>query len=373
MTDFFLKDIYNKQFLKTFNNLMLKVFPEFDAKAFTKKVFDKDWEARELKERMRHITVLLQEFLPSNYKRATSILKKLTKELQKANTDDREDLSFPCMFLPDFVEQYGLDDYDTSIKAIEAITQFTSAEFAVRPFIKKYPDKMMAQMLAWADHKNEWVRRLASEGSRPRLPWGMALGDFKKDPTPVLPILEKLKNDSSETVRRSVANNLNDISKDNPELVLKIGKKWIGKTPEMDWVVKHASRTLLKQGNTDAMLLFGFGDPKNVTIADLAIVPNTIKIGDKAEFSFTISIKGKKDLKLRLEYAIYFVKANGSLSKKVFQISERVFQAGSTETIRKQQHFKQLSTRKHYPGTHQLGVSVNGRELERIEFDLIQD
>ena len=370
MADYQLKNVFfNENFIKEFSEIFINIHPSFDKKIFIKQVLDKDWEDRELKERMRHISLMLHKHLPKEFKKAAKLLKNLTSYLLKEKPV--KDLSFEYMFLPDYIEIFGQEDVDSSINAIEKITQYTSAEFAVRPFIQNHPKKMMAQMQKWTDHKNKWVRRLATEGCRPRLPWGMALGDFKKDPKPVIKILEKLKNDPAETVRRSVANNLNDVSKDHPELALKLGKKWFGKDENVDWVVKHGLRTLLKQGNVDAMLLFGFADPADIIISDLKMEPQQIKIGDGGTFSFHLNIKSKKDVKLRLEYFIYFVKSNGKLSKKIFQIKEKIQAAGLQEFINKKQHFKNLTTRKHYVGEHKLSIVVNGVEKAFTTFELV--
>jgi 3-methyladenine DNA glycosylase AlkC len=158
-----------------------------------------------------------------------------------------EDGGLVYIFLPDYIEQYGLEDFESSVKAIENVTRFVSCEFAVRPFILKYGGTMMKKMRTWSLHKSYHVRRLSSEGSRPRLPWAISIPELKKDPSPILPILENLKNDPSEWVRRSVANNLNDIAKDHPGLVIELARKWKGISRETDAIIKHGSRTLLKK------------------------------------------------------------------------------------------------------------------------------
>ncbi|MCL4124183.1 UNVERIFIED_CONTAM: hypothetical protein GTU68_010346 [Idotea baltica] len=279
---------------------------------------------------------------------------------------------FEFMFYADFVEVYGLNSYETSVEAMEEITQFASCEFAVRQFIIKYPQKMLTQLLQWSKHKNEHIRRLASEGSRPRLPWAIALPDFKNNPKPILPILENLKNDESLYVRRSVANNLNDIAKDNPDVVINIAHKWHGNNEETNWLVKHACRTLLKQGNTQLMLLFGFGSVEDIAVEEFKIITPSVKIGDVLSFSFQLKNNAKTPLKIRLEYAIYYLKANGLLSKKVFKISEKQYSQNSTSLITKKQSFKVISTRKFYEGMHQVSVIVNGKEFEKLDFQLCE-
>jgi 3-methyladenine DNA glycosylase AlkC len=278
-------------------------------------------------------------------------------------------LQFMC--LPDYVERYGIEDLETSEKVFEHLTAFASCEFAVRPFLVRYPEKMIKKMVAWSKHPNEHVRRLASEGSRPRLPWAMALPAFKKDPTPVLPILENLKNDESEYVRRSVANNLNDIAKDNPQITLKTCYRWFGETRDTDRLVKHACRTLLKAGNTEALQLFGYGDPQNFEISGFEIETPVVRFGEELRFSFRVKNTVKTTALVRLEYGMHFMKANGSLSKKIFKISEKQIDAKSQHHVNRKQSFRPISTRKYYPGRHEISVIINGEEKARKTFELL--
>ncbi len=220
-----------------------------------------------------------------------------------------------------------------------------------RTFLIRYGDQMMQQMYVWTKHPHPMVRRLASEGSRPRLPWAMAIPILKHDPTPLLPILETLKNDPSETVRRSVANNLNDIAKDHPDFVLNIMDNWRGISAETDWVIRHGSRTLLKRANSKALQSFGFQEVTPVEVFDLTIKSNTLSLGDTLTFSFSIkNLSDTEGCKLRLEYGIDYMKSNGKTSRKIFQISETTLEQGQTRSFRRQQSFKNLTTRKHYTG-----------------------
>ncbi len=191
--------------LNTFADLVAETFSGFDKAKFLRLINDKQWKSRELKEKMRHTTVCLHETLPDNFREALDSLRKIAPGVK----------GFEGMVLPDYVEVYGQDDWDASLPALGLFTKYASSEFAIRPFLDKDPDRAMVWMLSLAEDDDERVRRFASEGCRPRLPWAMALPKFKKDPSPILPVLEKLKDDTSEFVRRSVANNLNDISKDN--------------------------------------------------------------------------------------------------------------------------------------------------------------
>ncbi|MCK5346120.1 MAG: DNA alkylation repair protein, partial [Candidatus Heimdallarchaeota archaeon] len=217
------------------------------------------------------------------------------------------------------------------------------------------------------DDKNDSVRRLSTEGCRPRLPWAMALQKFKKDPSPVIPILEKLIDDDSEMVRRSVANNINDISKDNPDIALDLCEKWHGKSDNVNKVVKHACRDLLKSGNKRAMMLFGFEEPSHIQIDGVKLEKKSLRIGDDMQFVFNMKVSGKSKSKIRLEYVVYYMKATGKLSKKVFQIKEAEFEPGINKISRKRS-LADHSTRKHYPGIHRIAIIANGVEKASTEF-----
>ena len=227
---------------------------------------------------------------------------------------------------------------------------------------------MMAQMVAWSKHENELVRRLACEGCRPALPWAPAINSFKKDPTPILPILEQLKGDPSLHVRKSVANNLNDISKTHPDLVVKIAKEWYGKNEYTDWIVKHGCRTLLKKGNRDALAIFELHDVTSIDVENFTLWPASISINEDIVFSFSIS--AKEAAKARLEYGIDFVKSNGKRNRKIFKISEVSLKENEKRFYLKKHSFADASTRKHYPGIHTITLIVNGMERGKFDFKI---
>jgi 3-methyladenine DNA glycosylase AlkC len=363
-----LKDLYSPEFYERFSVVLEKLIPDFDPQVFQKLIFDETWESRELKDRMWHTSQVLHRFFPKDFKKSGQLIIELVDTLV---ADGFTDAGLQFMCLPDYVERYGVDDLETSLEVFEHLTAFASCEFAVRPFIVHYPEKMIKKMVDWSKHPNEHVRRLASEGSRPRLPWAMALPKFKKDPMPVLPILENLKNDESEYVRRSVANNLNDIAKDNPRITLEVCQRWFGETNETDRLVKHACRTLLKAGNTEALQLFGYGDPEHFVISNFQVETPEVQFGEEMIFSFQVSNIAKISQLVRLEYGMYFMKANGNLSKKVFKISEKPIDAGSRHLVTRKQSFKPISTRKYYPGRHEVSIIINGEEKARKNFELL--
>lgn len=363
-----LKHIYNDRFFHKFLGSMVKVVPNFDMSRFMETIYDYEWEQRELKQRMRHISLTLNEYLPGNYSDKLEII---LKSIPQLIHDGFKADNLEFMFYPDYVEVFGLEEPEISIPAFEEITQYVSCEFAVRPFLIQYPDKMILQMKKWAAHSHASVRRLASEGCRPRLPWAMALPFLKQDPEPILPILEALKSDPSEYVRRSVANNLNDISKDHPLTVISIAKTWQGKSKETDKLIKHACRTLLKQGDSEVMQLFGFGSTAHISIADFTVHTPQVQIGDYLEFSFKLKNNDTCNALIRLEYGVYYQKANGSLSRKVYKISEKEYAPQSETSITRKQSFKLITTRKFHKGLHQVSLIMNGKESEKLDFELV--
>lgn len=340
------------------------VYPLFQTDDFVSGIMDETWNELELKARMRRIAENLGKYLPADYEQALVIIDQVLAGYPEGHND------FSLMYFPDFVEVFGQDEchLDLSIAALERYTSSSSSEFAVRPFIITYEKRMMAQMAVWAENDNEHVRRLASEGCRPALPWGQALSCFKKDPTPVLKVLEKLKADPSLYVRKSVANNLNDISKTHPDLVAKIAKEWYGKNEYTDWIVKHGCRTLLKKGNRDVLAIFGFQNAASLSVEDFALNALSVSIGDDIVFSFAVSVK--EPIKVRLEYGIDYVKSNGKRNRKIFQISEISLKENQKKVYSKKHSFADASTRKHYSGMHSVTLIVNGAERGTLDFEL---
>ena len=359
-----IKNIYNHKSLSKLALEIKSVYSPFQAEEFLKSVMDETWDGLELKERTYRISETLGKYLPQDYSAAIGVIDKVVVNYGSWLEDGF------VGFFPVFVEVYGQDEanWDISMNALANYTQYASSEFAVRVFIINHEQRMMAQMYAWSKHENRHVRRLASEGCRPQLPWGQALASFKKDPSPILPILEQLKTDPCEWVRRSVANNLNDISKTHPDLVIKIAKDWYGKDKNTDWIVKHACRTLLKKGNCDALAIFGYDDVASVDISDFALGLVSISIGEDITFSFSVS--ASKAARVRLEYGIDYVKANGKRSRKIFKISEASLKENDKKSYTKKHSFADVSVRKHYPGTHSVTLIVNGAEQGTLDFEL---
>ncbi|APW65232.1 DNA alkylation repair protein [Poseidonibacter parvus] len=352
-----LKYVYTKEYITNLAIKINEIEKSFDVNKFIKSIFDSTWDDLELKQRMRQIANKLNDTLIFTYEKQLDILKEVSKSFS----------SFEAMFFQDFVEVYGLEDFDNSIKALKVFTIDSSSEFAIRQFILKYEDKTMKELKIWAKNENEHIRRLACEGCRPRLPWAVSLSIFKKNPAKVLEIIEILKNDKSVYVQKSVANNLNDILKDNPSLVIKFVKNNLEKTKELDWICKHASRTLLKNGDKEILKLFNFDKSSHIKIKDFTC-DNSVNINENLNFSFELK-SDEKIGNIRVEYIIDYLKVNKKHNKKIFMISQNEIKSKSKKFTKKQS-FNNMTTRKHYIGKHYISILINGEEKIKKEFEL---
>lgn len=344
-------------------------WPDFDRSAFEQNVIAR-LDELELKQRSQWISAQLREHLPESYPDAIQILiKSLENELTEADKLGKYK-EFYYMPFADFIGEYGREHFEESMRANYEITQCFTAEFSVRPFIEGYPEKCMAMLHEWAEDENYHVRRLVSEGTRPRLPWSSRLSAFQKDPSPVLELLEKLKADPELYVRRSVANNLNDIAKDNPDVVMETLTRWSkSKDKGTQWIIKHASRTLIKDGHTDALLLLGFDPKAPLAISDFES-SKMVDFGTALDFSFTLENTGKAKADFVIDFVIYFKKANGKLAPKVFKLANKTLQAGEKVSFKKSHPIKPITTRVYYPGEQRLVLQVNGIEREAKAFEL---
>lgn len=358
-----LKNTYSPELLNELALDIKSAYPPFEADKFIGSIFADSWGGLELKDRVNHIAATLGEYLPQDYAQALAILDKVVMNYGTW-------LDGTGWYFPVFVMMFGQDEanWDLSIAALERYTPYASAELAVRPFIIKNEKRMMEQMYAWSKHEDEHVRRLSCEGCRPALPWAPALNSFKADPSPILPILERLKNDPSSWVRRSVANNINDMSKTHPDLVVELAKKWIGDNEFTDAIVKHGLRTLLKKGNSDALALFGYNGIGSVQVTSFALNADSIAIGEELSFDFELSSDAAT--KVRLEYRVGYMKAKGKTSTKIFKISETSLKENEARHYTRKHKFMDVSTRKHYAGKHSITLIVNGQEQGTLDFEL---
>ena len=365
-----IKDLLNEETVGAFAEAVHAAHGAFDDGVFNRggfmiRVFDAEWSSRALKQRVRHITLALHDMLWADYQDALDILRRARQDVE----------GIVGWVLTDYVEVYGLDDWEASMPALEEFTQQFSAEFAIRPFIVRYPERTMAQMMAWTRHESAEVRRLASEGCRPRLPWGIRLHDLVADPSPILPILGRLKDDESESVRRSVANNLNDISKDNPDVVLDLLGGWQSGAADdvrrqVRWITGHALRTLVKQGHPRALALLGYPDDANIAVRNLSVEPQSIQVGDEIIVSFELESLAEEPLNLMIDYVVYHMRANGKLTPKVFKLSKRTVRPGEVLQIERRHSFAPVTTRRYYPGEHAIEPKINGKLFGRAGFVL---
>lgn len=356
-----LKEMFNAAYFARLAKETEAVYPKFERAAFLKEVQHGN-EARELNARMRHASHTLRAHLPTDFRKAVHVLKDLAPRMSKGYT---------ALLYPDFVGQFGLDDPAFSLEALKHFTSYGSSEFAVREYFRRDVKGTLTVMRTWAEDDNEHVRRLASEGSRPRLPWSFRLDAVLKDPKLTTPILERLRADDSLYVRKSVANHLNDFSKDHPKYMVEVLRSWDLKYPHTAWIAKHASRTLIKAGDPAALALFAFDTKVKVRVDDLRITPKKIKLGDTLAFSFTVVSEAMRGQQLVIDYAIHYRKASGGTSRKVFKLKEVELGAKGSMDITKRQRIVDFSTRKHYPGEHVVEVMVNGQVKASSAFQLL--
>lgn len=320
-----------------------------------------DYDSLELMDRGRSIGDKLGRHLSAEYPAALDILMRSIREPQDEHNLKRGMSGFYYLPHTSFIAQYGLDHFEISMRAQHALTQLFSAEFSIRPFIEKYETESLEMLRVWATDPSEHVRRLVSEGTRPRLPWGSRLRSFQKNPAPVLKLLDLLKDDPSLYVRRSVANNLNDIGKDNPDTLIKTARRWTkGASSDRRLLVAHSLRSLVKQGNQEALEILGFGDRVSVSIEEATVSPARISIGGKVNISFAVRSKSRRTQTILVDLRVHFRKANGTTTPKVFKLRKLELPPGASVLFRKTLSVKDLTTRKHYPGEHVIDILING-------------
>lgn len=364
-----LKDRFDKQMAQGLAQRIQAVHRDFDVDGFVLAVID-GLDTLELKDRVQKIADCLHQFLPDDYSQAIEVLCIMLGQGSPI-FEGRDDDGFLLFPLPNVIETYGLHDFETSMQGMYIITRHASAEFAIRPFILQYPQEMLERLHEWVKDENEHVRRLVSEGTRPRLPWAPQLPHFIANPTPTLALLEQLKDDPSLYVRRSVANHLNDISKDHPERLLDLLEKWQdGASENRQWLINHALRTLIKAGNERALALLGY-HPTSIELHNVTISPQILQFGDNLTIAFQLENTSDEPQNLMVDYRIHFVKANGKTAPKVFKLNKLTLKAGEKLDFVKKQSIRPISTRKYYAGLHRVEIQVNGQILGGVDFELV--
>ncbi|MCH2040537.1 MAG: DNA alkylation repair protein [Saccharospirillaceae bacterium] len=364
-----LKDQYGPEVPRKLANDILQVFPQFDAAGFLQQVLP-GFEQLELMPRGKHIARVLHGFLPEHYPTAIDIL---VSSMGAPLSDSRSFGMSSFFYLPHsyFIAEFGLDHFDESMAAQYQLTQRFTAEFCIRPFLLKYPQQTLARLAQWLDDPNEHVRRLISEGTRPRLPWAIALKPFKRDPSPVLELLERLKDDASLYVRRSVANNLNDIGKDHLGVLCQTCENWLqGASKERRWLVNHALRSAVKRAEPEALAVLGYGQDVEVNVGDIHLTPEQATLGDNLNITFCITSCAATTQPLLVDLVIHYVKANGSAGPKVFKLKTVELEPAGSAQFSKKVSLKNMSTRKHYPGVHRVEALINGVRFALGGFEL---
>jgi 3-methyladenine DNA glycosylase AlkC len=358
-----LKEIFDAACFRAIAAKTAAIDPRFDQKQFLGLALD-GLDELSLMQRLRRMSDSLHATLPAGYPRALAILRRL------APTIDR---GFVTLALCDFVGRHGRDDFDRSLDALKFLTAFGSAEFAIREFLRLDLFRALAVMETWSRDPDEHVRRLASEGSRPRLPWSFRLDALVADPAPTAPILENLRADPSLYVRKSVANHLNDITKDHPAAVLDRLEGWPRDDARTRWIARHALRTLIKRGDRRALAVIGAGEPPDVALHDFALAPNRLHLGGRLTMTFRLESRAARPQRLVVDYRVHYVKrAENRTSGKVFKLKELTLAPGETVALAKTQVFRDFTTRTHHPGRHDVEILVNGESLARESFELLR-
>lgn len=344
-----------------------KAWPDFDTESFLE--VQKTLEHHELKGRVRLIAYALKKHLQPEYKKALNTLLKSIR-IKKIE-------GFSLWPATEFIQLYGTNDFDHSFAAMRELTQKFTAEFAVRPFIIKNQTKALKELKLAAKSKNTHLRRWASEGSRPRLPWGERLHQLVKNPLPTIEILEILKFDPELYVRKSVSNHLNDIAKDHPMLVIQTLSQWKKQVPthyekEFRFILNRSLRTLIKAGHPRALELVGITHGHSrLNAQNFKIKNKMIKTGQKIEFSFDLINQSKQSIQYVIDYVIHHKKANGTLSPKVFKLKSGIISPKKSLKIKKNHSFKPITTRVYYSGEHKIEILVNGKKQLSGKFKLL--
>ena len=377
------KEVFNPKLIDSFCFCINEHFNSFNSESFKSCVIS-NLEALELKDRSDLIADALNEYLPKDVNTREGILFSILHPLDCDNgpreSSNEGITSWGTLPMTTLVGKYGLGGFERSMEALRIMTPHFSSEFAIRHLILENHSKALKILESWVSHPDHHVRRLVSEGLRPRLPWAMQLPKYIKDPSPLIPILKLLRDDEEEYVRRSVANNLNDISKDHPDLIANLAEDWIDDLNANSYhasiansrkkLIKHASRTLIKQGHPIALSAFGFGAP-NLEKVELNITSEMVIFGEELKFDLGVRSTSLLPQDLIIDYVVHFKKKNGTNSPKVFKWTQKHLDANQSLKLTRKHPIKQITTRKYYEGKHYLSVRINGRDFEKLPFDLV--
>jgi 3-methyladenine DNA glycosylase AlkC len=370
------KNLLNAELVHASAAALTRAWPAFDRKHFERAAL-KGLDALEMKARAMQIADALEAVLPAEFDAACSVIEAaLAPPIEIDGVSSQRDVAVHGLAgwivwpLGEFVARRGLEHPERALRALHALTQRLTAEFAIRPLLVRHPALVFETLQRWTQDSSPHVRRLASEGSRPRLPWGLQLKTLIADPSPTLPILAALHDDPSAYVRRSVANHLNDIAKDHPQLVV----DWVQRhlpsaSAERRALLSHASRTLIKQGCADMLALWGAGAAFEGRCT-LKVSPRRVTVGEHVQMVLTLRSNSRSAQALLIDYAVHHVKASGATSAKVFKGWKLTLDAKASRTLTKQHSFKPVTTRRLHAGRHAIDVSINGRVVASASVNL---
>jgi 3-methyladenine DNA glycosylase AlkC len=363
-----LKDQFGPSAPRAIASMIRAVHPGFPHRAFLRDALS-GYEPLSLTARGLHVAAALRAHLPSDYPEAVRILVESAEQphSHRATAGMAGFLYMPHLY---FIARHGLDHFEESMHAQHALTQRFTAEFSIRAFLEAHPDRTLARLRDWTADPSVHVRRLVSEGTRPRLPWAPRLRAFQRDPAPVLALLELLKDDAELYVRRSVANNLNDIGKDHPDLLARVARRWLrGAGPERRWIVKHALRSAVKRADAGALAALGFAGKASVVVRRVSIDPGSPRIGGSVDIAFDVLNNSRKPVRVMADLVVHFVKARGT-GTKTFKLKALELAPGQSAALAKRIALRQLTTRRHHPGLHAVEAQFNGERRPLGSFRL---
>ncbi|MGF1664496.1 MAG: DNA alkylation repair protein [Kineosporiaceae bacterium] len=317
----------------------------------------------ELMQRVRLVAARLGEALPREFPEAAGVL--------WAALERESFTGWITLPVGTYVTAAGLDEPDTALPLLARLTPRFSSEGPIRPFLVAHPAVTFRYLREWVDDPDEHVRRLVSEGTRPRLPWAPVLRAFVADPSPAVELLDRLVDDPSPYVRRSVANHLNDIAKDHPDVALACARRWYPTSDGTRWVVRHGLRTLVKHGDPEALALLGADTAADVRLVDLTVTPGVVEIGGRVTITFTLELVSPAEADAIIDYRVAYRGARGPKAPKVFKLTRRSLTARAPLTITREHAFEHVSIRRIRPGGHTIDVQVNGRVLGSATLEVV--
>jgi 3-methyladenine DNA glycosylase AlkC len=355
-----LKARFDAEVVRSLAKDLQAAWPEFPAAKFVRDA-TRGLDELEFLDRGRHVASVLATSLPAEFPRAAAILE-LSLGPRLASTEGNG--MTPFRFLPysEYVARHGLGHFDEAMRLQYELTKRFTAEFCVRPFLAAEPERTLARLASWVDDPDVHVRRWISEGIRPRLPWAPRLRAFQRDPTPVLALLERLRDDPERYVQRSVANCLNDVSKDHPDRVVALCAAWsTDDAPDSRrWIVRHALRGLVKEGHPGALAVLGVGAAPQIVVEAPRISPRRVEIGGDVDLRCSLRSTASTDQRLEIDFAVHYVKSSGEARPKVFKLTRMLLRGGTSVELSTRLSLRQLTTRRHYPGHHAVELRING-------------